>query len=230
MFSKCPRRPYWLQMHNTLQQPEVRALLERLHAAAEVTDPPLIDQAVRRVKEQGGTERDVADWLGEAYMPVSPEVGRLLYWLVLTRRSKRIVEFGTSFGISTLHLAAALKDNGGGRLIGTELEPAKAARARAHLAEAGLAEYVEIREGDATQSLARDVPAGIELVLLDGAKMLYPRILALLEPQLAPGALLVADNAGDSPEYLARVRHGSRYLSLPFARDVEVSQWLGPQG
>jgi predicted O-methyltransferase YrrM len=163
----------------------------------------------------------------DMFLAVSPETGRLLYMLARSSKAHDIVEFGTSFGISTLHLAAALKDNGGGRLVGSEFEPAKAARAREHLAAAGLSEFVEIRDGDATQSLARDLPARIDLVLLDGAKVLYPRILGLLEPRLAPGALVVADNAEDSPEYLTQVRGTGRYLSVPFGQDVELSQWLG---
>jgi predicted O-methyltransferase YrrM len=95
------------------------------------------------------------------------------------------------------------------------------------LQEAGLDSLVEVREGDALQTLARDLPARIDLVLLDGAKVLYPQVLELVEPHLAPGALIVADNADDSPEYLARVRGNAGYLSLALGEDVELSQWLG---
>ena len=116
---------------------------------------------------------------------------------------KTLVEFGTSFGISTLHLAAALRDNGGGQLIGSEFEPSKAARARENLAAANLSDLVDIREGDALETFARDLPKPIDLVLLDGAKDLYPSILSLLEGRLRVGALIVADNADASPEYLA---------------------------
>jgi predicted O-methyltransferase YrrM len=87
---------------------------------------------------------------------------------------------------------------------------------------------VEIREGDALQTLSADLPKTIDLVLLDGAKALYPDILRLLEKHLRPGALIVADDAEYSPEYLARVRslaHG--YMSVPFAEDVELSMRLG---
>jgi predicted O-methyltransferase YrrM len=112
-------------------------------------------------------------------------------------------------------------------VIGTEFLPAKAARARENIAAAGLADLVEVREGDALETLARDLPASIDLVLLDGAKVLYPRVLALLEPRLASGALVVADNAGDSPELLARVRDPANgYLSVPFGGEVELSMRL----
>jgi predicted O-methyltransferase YrrM len=142
--------------------------------------------------------------------------------LVRSAGAREVVEFGTSFGISTLHLAAGLRDNGGGHLITSEFEPSKAARARENFAAAGLDDLIELREGDALETLADGLPEAIDLVLLDGAKNLYPGVLALLEPRLAPGALVVADNAERSPEYLERVR-SSAWISVPFGGDVEVS-------
>jgi predicted O-methyltransferase YrrM len=142
-------------------------------------------------------------------------------------KAQAIVEFGTSFGISTLHLAAALRDNGGGRLITTECEASKVARARENLTAGGLIDLVELREGDALQTLKTDLPETIDLLLLDGAKALYPDVLALLERRLRPGAFVVADDAGVSPDYLVRVRStGQGYLSTPFGGDVEVSMRL----
>ena len=168
--------------------------------------------------------RDLYGRLKNVPLAVSRTTGTLLYMLARSSGARTIVEFGTSFGISTLHLAAALKDNGGGRLITTEFEPSKAARARDHLAAGGLIDLVEIREGDALQTLRADLPDTIDLVLLDGAKGLYPDILSLLESRLRPGAFIVADNADHSPDYLARVRSpASGYLSVPFADDVELS-------
>ncbi|HUN71622.1 MAG TPA: class I SAM-dependent methyltransferase [Steroidobacteraceae bacterium] len=162
--------------------------------------------------------------LKDFHLAVSRGTANLLYMLARSSRAASIVEFGTSFGLSTLHLAAALRDNGGGRLIGTEFESGKLSRARANIAAAGLDDLVEIRTGDALETLARDLPESIDLVLLDGAKGLYPRVLTLLEPRLRPGALIVADNADWSPEYLARVRDpAGGYVSIPFADDVELS-------
>ena len=152
----------------------------------------------------------------------------LLYMLARGCGARTIVEFGTSFGISTLHLAAALRDNGGGRLITSEFEPSKVARARDHLTAGGLIDLVEIREGDALQTLSVDLPETIDLLLLDGAKALYPEILSLVESRLRPGAFIVADNADHSPDYLARVRSPANgYLSTPFADDVELSMRIG---
>ncbi len=211
----------------TLTSSRVASLLDRLFAEADATDRDIQDQLAALAPAE--RTRLMGDYTAlyarakENYLAVSRATGSLLYLLARSSRAKSIVEFGTSFGVSTLHLAAALADNGGGRLVGTELEPSKATRARANLVEAGLADGVEIREGDALTSLSRDLPARIDLVLLDGAKSLYPRILALLEPHLGPGALVVADNADHSPELLARLRESGSYLSVPFAADVEVS-------
>ncbi len=166
--------------------------------------------------------------LKDVPLAVSRETGLLLYMLARNRGARSIVEFGTSFGISTLHLAAALRDNGGGRLITCEFEPSKVARARDHLTQGGLIDLVEIREGDALQTLSADLPESVDLVLLDGAKALYPEILGLVESSLRPGALIVADNADHSPEYLALVRSSANgYLSVPFAGDVELSMRTG---
>ena len=166
--------------------------------------------------------RDVA-------LAVSPETGALLYMLARTAGAAAIVEFGASFGLSTLCLAAALRDNGGGWLITTEFEPSKAARARENLVAGGLADLVELREGDALETLAADLPASVDLLLLDGAKALYPDILALIEPRLRPGALVIADNAGFNPDYLAIVRDPANgYLSQPLGDEVELSVRLTP--
>ena len=217
---------------NSLFEAPLVNLLPTLFASAKAADAPLRTELSRLSPEEratmlGGAKTDYRAFYGrmkDLYLPISEETGRLLYLLARSRKARSIVEFGTSFGLSTLHLAAALKDNGGGHLVGSEFEPGKVAQARANLARGGLSEYVEIREGDAVETLSRDLPESIDLVLLDGAKMLYPRILDLLEPRLATGAVIVADNADDSPEYVARVRDPrSGYVSLPFGEDVELS-------
>jgi predicted O-methyltransferase YrrM len=168
--------------------------------------------------------REMYERMKDFHLAVSPETGTLLYMLARSTKACSVVEFGTSFGISTLHLAAALRDNGGGRIISTEFETSKIAKAQANIEAAGLSDLVEIRAGDALQTLAGNLPDHIDLVLLDGAKSLYPQVLALLEPRLRQGALIVADNADWCPEYVSRVRTaGCGYLSVPFAADVELS-------
>ena len=213
-----------------LDDPLVAATLEKLHRRAR-NDRWVFLRALPSVSLAAVTGRGafqaLEPHLKNAYIPVTPDQGRLLYMTARVIEARLIVEFGTSFGISTLHLAAALRDNGGGRLIGSEFEPSKLKRARANLAAAGMSDLVEIREGDALETLACDLPEPIDFVLLDGAKNLYPPVLSLLENRLRAGALIVADNADSSPEYLARVRsvvHG--YVSVPFADEVELSMRL----
>jgi predicted O-methyltransferase YrrM len=172
--------------------------------------------------------RDLYGRLKNAPLAVSRQTAALLYMLARSLHARSIVEFGTSFGISTLHLAAALRDNGGGHLITSEFEPSKVAKAHDHLTAGGLIDLVDIREGDALQTLSVDLPDTIDLLLLDGAKSLYPDILDLVESRLKPGAIVIADNADFSPEYLARVRSPvNGYMSTPFAGDVELSMRTG---
>lgn len=217
---------------NTLTTAPLAPLLERLFDASESSAAPVFTDL--SAAERDRLLRSRTDYLAlytrlkDVWLPVSRETGTLLYMLARSRGARAIVEFGTSFGISTLHLAAALRDNGGGRLISSEFEPGKVQRAREHLRAGGLDDLVEIREGDALQTLRDDLPASIDLVLLDGAKALYGDILDLLEARLAPGALIVADNADHAPDYLARVRSaGSGYLSVAVGEDVELSMRLG---
>jgi predicted O-methyltransferase YrrM len=169
--------------------------LEHLHAAAKGDRwkiarglPAVVLGLVRGIDVQ----TSIAPYLDMAFIPVSPDSGRFLYQLVLAAQARYIVEFGTSYGISTIYLAAAARQTRG-RVIGSELQPAKHAKARQHLRDAGLDDLVDIRLGDARQTFS-DLPNGIDFVLLDGWKDLYLPMLALLLPKLAPGAIVVADN------------------------------------
>lgn len=216
----------------TLTTAPLAPLLEHLFdAAATATSPALADITANERARLLRSKTEYLDFysrLKDLWLPVSRETGTLLYMLARSIKAQAIVEFGTSFGISTLHLAAALRDNGGGRLISTEFEPSKVARAREHLDAGGLLDLVEIREGDALQTLSDDLPDRIDLLLLDGAKALYTDVLARVESRLRPGTLIVADNADFSPDYLAHVRtSGNGYLSVPFGGDVELSMRLG---
>lgn len=216
----------------TLTTPPFSTVLARLFADADATEAQLDQQlaalpADARAAVMGLAQTDFRAFYARAkdvHFAVSRDTGSLLYMLARAAQARTMVEFGTSFGISTLHLAAALRDNGGGRLIGTEFEPSKVMAAHANIAAAGLADLVEIREGDARDTLARDLPDTIDLVLLDGAKVLYLPVLSLLESRLRAGALIIADNADASPAYLAHVRsRDNGYLSVPFTGDVELS-------
>jgi len=215
---------------NSLQSRPVRDLLDRLYQAAEDDDLRRVRVAMAHPDGFGPTgTREQADAYEEIYIPVSPEAGRLLYSLIRAARPSTVVEFGTSFAISTIHLAAAVRDNGAGRVVSTELSAAKVARATANIAEAGLADWVTILEGDAVATLATiDTP--VEFVLLDGWKNLYLPVLHLLEPRLTPGALVVADDtvslANQMANYLGYVRNPDNgYVSVlfPDADGLEIT-------
>jgi len=220
---------------STLTQAPLAPLLDRLFDEADAVSPEtsaaFADVPAEERKRLMRSKTDYLDLyarLKDFALPVSRETGALLYMLARNCGARTIVEFGTSFGVSTLHLAAALRDNGGGRLITSEFEPSKVARARDNLTAGGLADLVEIREGDALKTLSADLPETIDLLLLDGSKALYLDILGLVEGRLRPGALIVADNADHSPDYLARVRSpASGYMSTPFGEDVELSMRIG---
>ncbi len=219
----------------TLTTTPLAPLLERLFAEADAasaeTDAVVADLSDEERERLMRSKTDYPDLYGRlknAPLAVSRATGSLLYMLARNCGARTIVEFGTSFGISTLHLAAALRDNGGGRLITSEFEPSKVTRARDHLSAGGLIDLVEFREGDALQTLSVDLPETVDMLLLDGAKALYPEILRLVEGRLAPGAFVVADNADYSPDYLARVRSSTDgYMSTPLGEDVELSMRIG---
>jgi len=213
---------------STLTKAPLGPLLDRLFKQADTAMSPAFEDVSAEERQRLMTSKteyvDLYTRLKDFWLPVSRDTARLLYMLARSSGACQIVEFGTSLGLSTLHLAAAIRDNGGGRLITTEFEPSKVAGARQHITEGGLIDLVEIRKGDALETLSRDLPDKIDFVLLDGAKALYPEVLKLLEPRLKVGALIVADDANYSLEYLEYVRSaGSGYLSLPFADDIELS-------
>lgn len=212
-------------MSITLHTPSVRTVLNRLFEAAARDDdrpPPPISGSV-----SSATALQRADALQDFYLPISAQGGDLLYALVRASRPATVVEFGTSFGISTLYLAAAVADNGTGRVFGSELNHAKVTAARANLDEAGLGSWVTILAGDAFDTLA-GIPAPIGLVLLDGWKDLCLPVLRLLEPRLDSGALIVADdiNLSAMADYLTYVRdpaNGYISVAFPIEDGMEVS-------
>jgi predicted O-methyltransferase YrrM len=207
--------------------PLLAGLFADAAAASPLMSPAVADLSAADRARMMRSKTDYIDFYGRLKdfpLAVSRDTGALLYMLARSSQARTIVEFGTSFGISTLHLASALRDNGGGRLISSEFEPSKVDRARRNLTEGGLIDLVEIRQGDALQTLRADLPDTVDLLLLDGAKALYLDVLKLVESRLRPGALIVADDANHSAEYMAYVSspdHG--YLSVPFADDVELS-------
>ncbi len=140
------------------------------------------------------------------------------------------MEAGTSFGVSTLYLAAAVRDNQveNGVVIGTEYEPNKVEIARANFKEAGLSEFIELREGDLRQTL-QDIGGPVDFMLVDIWKVALPA-LELVSPHLRPGAIVACDNtvvdAAEYREYFEFVkdpRNRFRTMTVPFEGGFELT-------
>lgn len=209
-------------MTSTLNDANVAAALDRMYAesAEEFGRPrPNFDPGIF----ERGSAQERADAADEIYMPISPDAGKLMYSLIRSSRPQSVVEFGMSYGVSTIHLAAAVRDNivagGAGHVYTTELSAKKIAAAKATFAELGLDDVVTVLEGDALTTLL-DVDAPVGVVLMDGWKEMYLTVLDVLEPKLVAGSLVVADNTSrpDAKPYLDRVRDPANgYVSLNFA-------------
>lgn len=169
------------------------------------------------------------DFYRDKYIPIEPDQGNLLYLISRSIQAKTIVEYGTSFGISTIYLATAVRDNGGGVVIGTELVPEKVIQARKNIAEAGLASYVEIREGDALETL-KHLNQPVDLVLMDGWAHLAIEVLKLVDPFIRTGGIILSDNVGTFKdemksyvEFLQNPESGYRSTTLALKGGTEFS-------
>jgi len=218
-----------------LDEPQIRQTLDRLHKAARGDRwvflrgaPSAIGAVIRGKSAMEGMK----PYLKNAYIPISPEQGQYMYQTARLIGARNIVEFGTSFGISAIYLAAAARDNGG-RFTGTEMEPGKVTAARENIAAAGLAGVAEVRAGDAMETL-KDFDGPIDMLLLDGWKDIYLLMIRMLKPKLRPGAVVFADNIYTFPKDLARyvafVRdrgNGFESMTLPLGHGLEYSVYLG---
>ncbi len=212
-------------------------------AAVSLGESPIYDPAIRRVltrllsakprpprKRANAGESQALDpyALKNFSFSIRPEQGELIYLLCRSMGARRVAEFATSLGFSAIYLAAAVRDNGGGLVIGSELVPEKVKAARRNLADAGLDSLVEIREGDALETL-RDLGDPIDFFLMDGwpigeGPTLARQVLEIVAPQLRIGAIVLNDNSEpDYLEYMHDPANGFLTLSLPFKRTFELS-------
>ena len=208
----------------TLGDPKVAATLDRMFTESADQFASMRSGSTDFARLESATAQERADALSDYYLPVTPDAGRLLYALVRAARPATVVEFGMSLGISAIHLASAVRDNGSGRVVTTELSAAKVSAAKQTFADVGLDDLIEVLEGDALNTLA-ELDGPVDFVLLDGWKELYVPVLELLEPRLAPGTLVVADNTSmaELAPYLDYVRDSANgYVSVSFpARDAD---------
>lgn len=219
----------------TLDDPRVKAVLERLHREARGGELRfglrLMPYLTEKLLGRKPSFTDQYHRMADLSIPVSHEQGVFAYLVARSVGARRIVEFGTSFGVSTIYLAAAVRDNGGGIVIGSEFIESKAERARANIEATGLTEYVEVRVGDAMETLA-DPGGEIDLFLIDGSKDMYLPMLKLLAPHLRPGAVVLADNVlspfikktlAEYVAYMQDSRNGFLSVTVPFPSGFEYS-------
>ena len=208
----------------------------RASAPGPLTDPKVIAvidrlQAERRRPPSGGPRqsRELDPHAYEEFgFSIHPEQGDLIYLLCRAIGARRVVEFATSIGMSTLYFAAAIRDNGGGKVIGSDIVPGKLAAARRNLAAAGLAAWVDLRPGDARETL-RDLGGPVDVALIDGwpggeGPSLARQMMEIIAPQLRIGGIVINDNA--EPDYLDYIRdpaNGFRSMSLPLKGGTELS-------
>lgn len=137
--------------------------------------------------------RESVLYRGMPAIQVDDNAGRVLQLLVLLRQPRQVIEVGTLFGYSAIHLARGLPE--GGRLTTLEVDPAAAGLARRNLDRAGVGDRVDIVVGAADDYLATVPPESVGMIFIDADKKSYPRYLAASFPLLEPGGLLVADDA-----------------------------------
>lgn len=229
-----------------------REIVERLHAQNRHqflrSIWPLTREMVKAKFGTGNWDSTRTDsgkeMLADKMVALDPEKAALCHLLCRSIRARTVVEIGTSFGVSTIYLAAAVRDVGigtgndageDGLVIGTEHEPGKVEIAEKNLADAGVEDHAEILAGDLLETLPprlsqladRDRP--VDFVLMDIWIPMALPALELLIPHLRPGALVVCDNlvsaASDYAGYLDRVRNSGVFVSVtvPGQGGTEIS-------
>jgi len=215
---------------SVIRDPELERLLEDLHARSDGQVAALRRYETERTQQTPIGE--VKAFLSDKLVALDRDKAEFCYQLCRATDARRIVEIGTSFGVSTLYLAAAVRDNvcaagGNGVVIGTEYEPDKASAARAHFAEAGLSDYIELREGDLRETL-KEIDGPVDFLLVDIWIGMARPALELVTPHLRPGAIVVCDNTekyrNEYADYFACLEQsGFRTMTLPFDGGLELS-------
>ena len=214
---------------SVLHDPDLESLLARLHDKSDEQR-----EAIRAHEAGVSDAARIKAFRSDKLVALDRDKCEFCYQLCRAGNARRIVEIGTSFGVSTLYLAAAMRDNlrasgGEGIVIGTEYEPEKARAAREHFAEAGLSRYIDLREGDLRETL-KQIDGPVDFVLVDIWIALSRPALELVAPHLPPGAIVVCDNTerhrSDYADYFAFINdpaNGFRTLTLPFDGGLELS-------
>jgi len=222
-------------MVSLLNDPKLEGLLDRLHDQSDLQVDETNSGFERREQEISINHENYYDdamqlFLSDKMVALDRDKAQFCYLLCRSLNAKRVVEAGTSFGVSTLYLAAAVRDNQveNGVVIGTEYEPTKVEIARANFKEAGLADFIDLREGDLRQTL-QGIGGPVDFMLVDIWEVALPA-LEIVSPSLRPGAIVACDNtAVDAAEYhdyfefVNDSRNRFRTMTIPFEGGFELS-------
>ena len=219
-------------MLSVLNDPKLDRMLPELHRTSKTQDTAIERYYFheRTGPWLGMEPRDHA-FMADKLVALEREKAEFCYMMCRAIGARRIVEVGTSFGVSTLYLAAAVRDNGGGVVFAAENEPIKAQHARVNFEAAGLTSFIEFHEADVIQACA-DFGGPIDFVLFDIWGHVVPPVLDVLLPRLRVGAVICTDNTGGERsrqnyaglfEILESPACGFRTMTLPFDGGFELS-------
>jgi predicted O-methyltransferase YrrM len=224
-----------MDMPSILNDQKLGALLERLHRKSnfQINETNAYIQQrekIINVDQPGFYDENMNSFLSDKMVALDQDKAEFCYLLCRSLGAGRIVEAGTSFGVSTLYLAAAVRDNlvRDGVVIGTEHEPRKVEIAQANFKEAGLAEFIDLREGDLRKTL-QNVGGQVDFMLIDIWEVAR-EALELVSPSLRPGAIVACDNTsvdiaeyGPYFEFVNNPKNRLRSMTVPFKGGFELS-------
>ncbi len=222
-------------MTSILHDPKLESLLDRLHAQSD-TQVEEIDNYFTQRRRVGKLDlekpydNELHLFLSDKMVALDRDKGEFCYQLCRSIGASRIIEAGTSFGVSTMYLAAAVRDNQfkKGVVIGTEHEPAKVKVALQNFEEAGLSKFIDLREGDLRETL-KEVGGSVDFMLVDIWNVALPA-LELVSSNLRPGAIVVCDNTTVSAEayrgyfkFVNDPKNQFRTMTIPFRGGLELT-------
>jgi predicted O-methyltransferase YrrM len=217
---------------SVIHDPQVERLLTALHAKSDEQVGAM--QRYQAEAAHPRTEAEIKAFRSDKFVALDRDKAEFCYQLCRATNARRIVEAGTSYGVSTLYLATAVRDNvsasgGSGVVIGTEYEPAKAAAARTHFEQSGLSRFIDLREGDLRETL-KQIDGPVDFMLVDIWIAMARPALELVAPHLRPGAMVVCDNTAQHRneyagyfEFLEDPANGFRTMTMPFQGGLELS-------
>ena len=216
-----------------LNDPKLEALLDALYAQSNSQTDAIDVYFRRRIKEGtlswDGFDEETHIFFRDKMVALEKDKAEYCYALCRALGAKRVVECGTSYGVSTLYLAAAVRDNGGGTVIATEYEPSKAQIARRNFDAAGLSSYIDLREGDLKDTL-KTIDGPVDFVLLDIWTEAVVPAMTNIAPHLRQGAIVIADNTVSARRgyeaYFAFIADPKNHLvtmTLPFKGGLEMT-------